>query len=296
VTATPAVPPPAFLPAAAAATAGILVGTGIVATRFVIQDTEPASLALMRYAIGLACLVPPLLATPRVRIPARDLVPVALLGIGQFGILIALLNYGLKFIPAALGALIFAVFPLLTMLLAAALRLEALTAAKSLGVGLTIAGVGLALADKLALAEPGQGAWIGAAAVLGSAACGALCSVLYRPYLGRYPTLQVSTYAMAAAVLFLAGLAGSEGFFAHWPRLSGAGWGAVAFIGVSSGAGYFLWLYALRHASPTRVTAFLALNPITAAALGALVLGESITMGLLLGLAAVAAGLWFAHR
>ena len=34
---------------------------------------------------------------------------------------------------------------------------------------------------------------------------------------------------------------------------------------VSSGAGYFAWLYALKHEAPTRVTVFLALNPPTAA-------------------------------
>ena len=33
---------------------------------------------------------------------------------------------------------------------------------------------------------------------------GALCAVLYRPYLDRYPTLPTSALAMFAAVVFLA--------------------------------------------------------------------------------------------
>jgi drug/metabolite transporter (DMT)-like permease len=57
--------------------------------------------------------------------------------------LIALLNYGLRFIPSGRGALIFATFPLLTMLIAAALGYEHLTLMKTLGVFLTIAGVGI---------------------------------------------------------------------------------------------------------------------------------------------------------
>jgi drug/metabolite transporter (DMT)-like permease len=69
----------------------------------------------------------------------------------------------------------------------------------------------------------------------------------------------------------------------------------VLFIGFSSGVGYFLWLWALGHASPTRVTAFLALSPITAALLGGLLLHEPVTTGSLLGLALVALGLWVAH-
>jgi len=40
-----------FLPIAAAAATGILVGSAMVATRFVIDQTAPASLALLRYLI-----------------------------------------------------------------------------------------------------------------------------------------------------------------------------------------------------------------------------------------------------
>ncbi len=56
-----------YLPAAAAATTGILVGAAIVATRFVIGQTGPATLALLRYLIGFGCLLPLLLLSTRVR-------------------------------------------------------------------------------------------------------------------------------------------------------------------------------------------------------------------------------------
>src|SRR5947207_933744 len=78
---------------------------------------------------------------------------------------------------------------------------------------LTIAGVGFALGDRAAAGA----AWIGDAAVFASALVGAICSVLYRPYLQRYPALPVSAFAMLASVLFLAVLAAGEGFFAHGP-------------------------------------------------------------------------------
>ena len=70
----------------------------MVATRFVIHQTAPASLALLRYAIGFCCLLPPALLSGRVQFERRDLLPIGLLGITQFGILIALLNYALQFI------------------------------------------------------------------------------------------------------------------------------------------------------------------------------------------------------
>ena len=280
----------------AAAATGIQVGAAMVATRFVIDQTTPATLALLRYAIGFLCLVPPLLAVGRVRFERRDLVPIALLGIGQFGVLIALLNWGLQYVPAARGALIFAVFPLLTMVLAAGLGHERLTGPKTIGVLLTIAGVALALGEKLLAPGREEGEWLGALAVFASAVVGAVCSVLYRPYLRRYPTLAVSALAMLASVLFLAVLSVAEGMRDAVAGISAGGWGAVAFIGVSSGIGYYLWLWALRHAAPTRVTVFLSLSPPTAALLGALLLAEPVSFGLLTGLAAVVAGLVLAHR
>jgi len=91
-------------------------------------------------------------------------------------------------------------------------------------------------------------------------------------------------------------LAAPEGFFGAVPRFSIGGWLAVLFIGAGSGIGYYLWLWALRHASATEVTVFLALSPITAAWLGALWLGEPTSPASLLGLVLVALGLWLAHR
>jgi drug/metabolite transporter (DMT)-like permease len=267
----------------------------MVATRVVVHDVGPASLALLRYAIGVCCLLPPVLLSSRVRFARRDVLPIALLGITQFGVLIALLNYGLAFVPAARAALIFATLPLLTMLLSAALGRERLTLAKSAGVLLTIAGVGLALGET-ALERGRAHGWVGELSVFASALSGAVCSVLYRPYLRKYPTLPVSAFAMLASVAFLALLAVGEGFFGALPRFTAAGWLAVLFIGANSGVGYFLWLWALNHAPATQVTVFLSLSPVTAAVLGAVFLAEPLSAGALLALVCVAAGLWLAHR
>ena len=62
--------------------------------------------------LALLALCPPSRWPARVRFARADILPIAALGIGQFGILIALLNYGLRTVPAGRGALIFASFPL----------------------------------------------------------------------------------------------------------------------------------------------------------------------------------------
>lgn len=278
----------------AAALVGIQVGSAIVATRFVLDQTQPASLALLRYSIGVLCVLPFLLNSARRPFTKRDLIPVSLLGIIQFGIVATSLNYALQFIPSARAALIFATLPLQTMFIAALLGYEQLSLAKGFGVLLTLVGVGLALGDK-ALDVGNEQGWTGEIVVLLSAFAGALCSVFYRPYLRKYPTLQISSVAMLASVVFLAIVAVGEGFFTALPTFTLGGWLAVLFIGVSSGIAYYLWLWALNNTTPTKVTIFLALNPITATALGTLFLGERMSILLLTGVACVALGLSVAH-
>lgn len=276
------------------------MGAAIVASRFAVAEVPPLTLALLRYAIGVACLAPFAWHAWRAQplrwreVPARDAVAMAALGIGQFGVLIALLNWGLQHVGAAPAALIFSLFPLLTLLLAAAWGQERVTAPLAGGVLLSVAGVAVAIAPKLPAA--GSGSWWGEAAVLAAACVGALCTVLYRPYLQRYPTLPVSALAMAASVLFLAVAALGEAWPQRIARIGPAAWAAVAFIGLASAIGYFCWLYALKHESPTRVTVFLALNPVTAAFLGWAWLGEPLSAAVLAALALIAGGLWLATR
>lgn len=286
----------AYAVPAAAGTTGVLVGATLVATRAVIHDASPTSLAFLRYLVGVACLLPLLVITRPVRIAPRDLLPVALLGIAQFGVLIVLLNWSLLFISAARAALLFATMPLMTLLLAVALRRERPTTVRTLGTLLTIGGVAAVLGEQALRPGAGERAWLGEGAALASALTGALCSVLYRPYLDRYRTLPVSAVAVAASVVVLGALAAGEGSFARAPSFSVGGWLVVLFIGASSAVGYLAWLWALGRAAPTNVAVFLALGPLTAALLGGLLLDESINLALLLGIALVAAGLWLAHR
>jgi drug/metabolite transporter (DMT)-like permease len=294
---------------AAAAATGVQVGASIVASRYVAPGVAPATLAMLRYAIGLMCLLPfcigpiktfiaPNMSAPAPRLRKVDIASMAALGVGQFGILIALLNWSLHHIDATRASMVFSLFPLITLGLSTLLAREPFRWAVAVGVVLSIAGVAAALGPK-ALSLQGTnwlGNWLGELGVLASASVGALCSVLYRPYLKRYPTLPVCAWAMLASVVFLAVLAWPEDWVHRITEFKALTWTVVTGIGISSGLGYVAWLYALKHESPTRVTVFLALNPVTAAWLGHLWLGEPFNNGVFAGLVLITAGLWLATR
>ncbi|MEW9919465.1 DMT family transporter [Marimonas sp. MJW-29] len=263
----------------AAAATGVQVGLALVATRALAGEVSPMTLALLRYGIGVSVLLPLFLRMRRARIASGDLVPILALGVGQFAVLVALLNAGLQSVTAAQGGVIFATFPLVTILLAAALGRERLTVLRGVGALISFTGVAVCLGATTLPSSP-----VGAALVFASACAGALCSIFYRPYLHRYPTLQIGTLAMAAATVTLIPGTLTEAPGAEMAALTVTDWGLVLFIGLASGAGYLLWLTALKHTDAGEATVLMGLSPVTATLVGALLLGEGVGPVFLLGL------------
>ncbi len=125
---------------AAAAATGVQVGAALVATEVIVAEVGAGRLGFLRYAIALTFLLVLVFLGKARPLPARDLIPVALIGIGQFGVLIALLNVALLYTSSARVALIFATLPLMTLALGWA---RAPLGARELGaILLTLLGLG----------------------------------------------------------------------------------------------------------------------------------------------------------
>jgi len=283
------------LPSAAAASASLIFGASIVATRFIAHEMDPLLLSFIRYAIASLCLAPVVLLLVKERPAWRDLMASAGLGILCFGLMPWFSTAGIQYIPAARAALWLATIPFLTFLLAAALRYEPVTAAKFAGLTLATVGVVLALGPAPVSDDPGQ-AWRGDLLLFAAAGCGALFTALSRPVLRRVPATLLTCCAMMSGTAFLGVLSWTTGVLAV-PVLSAYEWLVViGFLGVIAGAlGFFLWTWAVRQSTPTHTAVFLTLNPTTAALLGAVLLGESITVPFLMGLALVLAGIIVAN-
>lgn len=265
----------------AAAFSGMQVGVATVLSRPLLAPLGPLPLAFWRYAIGVAVMLP--LAWHGWHRLARDwqwrdAPRVAALGITQFAVLLALFNTGLQTVPAAQATLLFATMPTLSLLFGIWIGHERFTAIKAAALLLSLAGVAVTLG-----AGSGQlHAGIGEAMLLGSAVVGGLCSVLYRPYVQRYPALPLGVVAMSCTVVALAVVTGPTQI-ARVGNLSAGEWLALIVVGVSSGVAYFLWLWALRRRDASRVTIYLGLGPITAAVLGIVWLDEPVTGRLIAG-------------
>lgn len=290
--------PPILLANLAAFVGTTFTAGSIVSIRFVIAESDPASLAFIRYLIALLCLAPIAVYLMRGRrVGARDVLIVLVLGALFFGVFPYLLNTSLKYTSAARGALMLATAPLITLALGKLLRSERFTAAKLLGVVGAFVGVAVAM-----LAGPGglagQGAyWIGDLIMLAAASLAAVYPIYSKPLLARHPALAVTALSMVGGLLILAPFAQAQGSFSGLPTFSAAGWFAVVFLGIGGGAMQFgLWIWAVSKLTPTQAAIYLTLTPITAILLASLILGEPVTLGLFAGLALVVGSILLANR
>ena len=270
-----------------------LGGSAAAITRYLVADADPITLAILRWGIGFACLLPAALLL-RVRWPPRgDWPAVALLGLCFFGLFFVLYNIAIGFTTAARASLALATLPLHTMVVGALLGIEPLTSRKTTGVGVAVLGVIAALASGLSAAP--VGAWRGELIMTVAVMCMAFYNVLSRPFIQRSSALGFLTVGMGAgaAALILAGaLTGSAAVLGHFGPSQ---WIAGVYLGVGGGAlAFILWVMALARATPTRVAATMTVNPIAAGLLATQLVGEPITANLGLGLVAVFAGIWIA--
>jgi drug/metabolite transporter (DMT)-like permease len=289
---------PSLLPILAACLATIFGGSAVVATRFVIAESDPLALALLRCAGSAAvilALVFIVLGTRRLRaIAAADLAPILGLGIAQYAGFGWAFAASLAYIPAARGALLMSTFPIQTLVLAALLGRERLTAWKIAGCMVALSGVAVAFGDRVATDNPEF--WKGDLLMLTAAFIGSVYNVFSGPYLRRYPGLLVMSVQLVAGTVVLALLLAISGDLSGLSSFSLGGWVAIAWLIVAGGiAGVYLWVWALEHISPSRVSMAVTLNPIAAAALGALLLDEPVTSRLGIGLAAIILGLALAN-
>jgi drug/metabolite transporter (DMT)-like permease len=266
-------------------------GGAAVATRYLVGAADPFTLAAIRFGGGVLCLLP-LLFLVSVRWPSREDWPaVAGLGVLFYALFFVLYNLALGYTTVARGTLALSNLPLMTMIAGRVLGFEPLGVRKMAGVAVAMLGVAVALSA--GLRDAPAGAWRGDLIMVSATLCMALYNVATRPFIER----------SSALGFLIGGMAAGGGAIAVFSSVTGgaaaiAGFGvrealAAAYLAVGGGAlAFFLWVYALQHASPTRVANTMTINPAVAGVVAAMLLDEPVTAALVLGLIAVFAGIW----
>ncbi|HLF12288.1 MAG TPA: DMT family transporter, partial [Gammaproteobacteria bacterium] len=279
--------------AAAAATIVMWGGTPI-ANKIALSTIDPATAGMLRSLI--AGVIAGVLALGwRLPFPAgtgpRSLL--ALSGIGNFAIWPLLLSLGLGMTTASHAALLIAMIPAFTGLLAAIID----RAWPRLGwwAGVLVAGVGTffligSRADPALEAETGATVIGDLVILLGVMVCagGYVAGGKLSPIIGTWAT---SFWGLGLAAIVLAPIVGALAGRTDWAAVDASSWFAIAYMAVlGSLVGYVLWFWALGHGGIARISSWQMGQPVISVVFAAIVLGEAVTLPLVIAGAAIVAG------
>jgi drug/metabolite transporter (DMT)-like permease len=224
----------------------------------------------------------------------RDLLRLGLAGILVVTVYHLSLNAGERLTTAGTASVVVASAPGITLAMALAIGQERFSRRRAAGLALSFAGV----VEVVAL---GSGEHIsfhdarGPLIVLAAPVAFAGYNVLAKPLLPRHGAVPVTAAASLAGTAAL--LPFTDG--GTWHRFAGLHAGGVAlvlYLGLAATlGGYLAWTLALRRLDASRTTAYLYGVPVAAIAIGAVTLGEPVTVWLALGAALVVAGVAMAQ-
>jgi len=300
-TPTPSLPaqcrrPSAFLLWAA------LIGTllcwsfNYVAAKTALRHMNAVTLAVLRLPLAAILMLPLyFLRRNRPKVRARDLWPFLYLGL--FGSLVnqVCFTIGLSRTTSQRSVIFFALSPLLILVLARIMKLEALTPMKILGMAISFLGVILLESER---GSPLHSPFLlGDLITLASSLSFCIYAVLGKRVAAQYDAISMNTFNLLAASLIAMPFTIHQAIHLDWKSVSWAGWAGMLYMAVFSAIlGYTLFYWVLRYMEASRVAALNYFQPVIVLILAAAFLGESPSRHLLAGGALVLLGVYLAER
>lgn len=265
----------------------VLVALNLVAIRFTNRELAPFWNAAARFALAAAAFGL-IAAVRRIPLPSpRAVAGSVIYGAFAFAAFFALLYLGLVHATAALGQVVLAMGPLITLLFAAAVGLEPLRARAIAGALVALVGVAVVFGAQEHLGVPVT-SLLALAGAASSFAAGAIVSKRLPPI---DPVWQnaVGTAVGGAVLLALSRVAAEH---VTLPQ-DGVTWLWFGYLVLPGTVIVFgLYLYLLRRLPASIVSYQFILAPLVSIALGAALLDEPAGFGTLLGAVIVAAGVY----
>ena len=266
---------------------GVIWGIPYLLIKVAVRELTPASLVLLRTAIGAAILVPVVVWRGGARALLARWRPIVLFTIVELAIPWFLLSEAETRVTSSLAGLFMASVPLVGALLARLTgRHEPLGARRVVGLVVGLVGVVALLGLDLGRGD------LPAIVALAVVALGyAIGPIIISRRLSDLPALDVVAVALALCAIGYAPV----GIAQLPPRMSPEVIGAVVVLGVACTAAAFLLFFRLiAEVGPVRATVITYVNPAVAVAAGVTLLGEPFTLGTAMGFVLILAGSWLA--
>jgi drug/metabolite transporter (DMT)-like permease len=265
-----------------------LWGASFLFMRMGASEFGPVALSFVRVA-GASCLLLPLLAQHRqLALLRRHWRPLMLVGVTNSALPFLCFSFAALSITAGLSSIFNATSPLFGALFAWLWLKDKLTAPRVLGLAIGFAGVLWLAADKASFKPGASSSGWAVLACLAATALYGFSANFTKKRLAGVPPLVVAagSQVFAAASLALPALLA-------WPaRAPGLGpWATAAALALlCTGVAYLMYFRLIAHAGPTNAIAVTFLIPAFAVLWGALFLGETLTLRMILGCGVILVG------
>lgn len=221
-----------------------------------------------------------------------DVVRLLLFGFLGNGLYQLFFVHGVARTRAGNAALIVAAAPAFIALIARARGMERVRVKTLLGIGLSVAGVGLVIVGS---AKPtnGQVTLLGSVLVFFGVLCWSFYTILLQPYTTRIDVSRLSAITMVGGAVPLMIASAPSITRIDWSKVGAGGWLALFYSSViSMGVAYIFWYRGLRILGPTRTAVYANLQPIVALLVAWAVIGEIPTGFQCVGAATIIAGVF----
>jgi drug/metabolite transporter (DMT)-like permease len=280
-------------------TAAVVWGGSIVFQKLALGSFSAVETSVLR-GFGALLLLIPLWWWQEGRgskLEAGDWKILGLLGFGVLGNHLLTL-FGLRYIGAAAAGVIIGASPVITAFLSSVILRDLPFRAVALGCAVSFAGV--ALVSSLGGPSPaGASPVLGGILVILGLVSWALYSIGGRRIMERLSPLTVNWTTLLISLVPQAMLLPTDRKLleAGLSSVPAAGWLALLYLIVFATAlGQQAWLYGVKEVGPSRAGVFVNLIPVSALLLSAMVLGESIGVREVTGIALILTGVWLVNR
>lgn len=266
----------------ALATVYLLWSTTFLGIAIALRGLPPFLLGGMRYAAAAAVLALVALALRQARPTWREAAGSALLGLFFVAVGNGALTWAQQWVETGTAALLGAIGPLF-LLVAEALVPGGDRPTKRGAAGVLLGFGGVALLVGPTLTAGSAGALAGQAVLVASAAIGCVGLLVAKrvPKPASWVWHSALMMASGGTVLLALGVAAGEPTRVAWGAVPGQAWLGLAYLvlfGSCLGFSAFAWL--TQHARPALVSTISYVIPVLATILGAVVLGEAVTPGI----------------
>jgi drug/metabolite transporter (DMT)-like permease len=257
-------------------------GTHLVA-KAVSSDINAVVLTCLRSSVATAALLVIFFAKEkRIRVLREDYAMLAWLSFLCIPVNQFLFLYGIRFTPAANGALLYATTPSFVLVLSSVLLKETITRRKLVGVAIAFIGVLVVVFERGVDLSAGY-VW-GNFILLLAVIAWALYTIQGKKLIVKYGAFHISALSMIGGTLMFLplGLFGLAGF--DFGTMTSLHWQGIVYLALGTSIlGYFLWMYAIGKIDTTKVAVFSNAQPIVTTILSVALLHQSFSIPFIVG-------------